>query len=169
MSGKKLSKMRSIVRHWKKFTQVSQSRYLSLDGRKSGCLGYVKEDSSSRRGSDLSCFSSASASASDSDCSPQSVKHLAKSAVTEDVPDGCLALFVGRERRRFVIGAHYLEHNLFRGLLERSAAEFGFDQKGGITIACEVVLFEHLLWLIGTDDPSSRHLQVDELLDFYAY
>ncbi|KAL3680704.1 hypothetical protein R1sor_023660 [Riccia sorocarpa] len=101
--------------------------------------------------------------------SPKSVRHLARSAISEEVPQGYLALYVGRERRKFIIGAHYLEHNLFRGLLERSAAEYGFDQKGGITIACEIVLFEHLLWLIGTDDPSSRYLQVDELLDFYAY
>ncbi|CAM6090031.1 unnamed protein product [Calypogeia fissa] len=182
MSGKKLNKVRSIVRHWKKFTKQSSSsrgqsssRYLSLDGNKSnnrGCLENSKE--THKKGETISCFSSSTSasatdSASDSECSPKSVRHLARSAVTDDVPDGCLALFVGRERRRFVIGAHYLEHNLFRGLLERSAAEFGFDQKGGITIACEVVLFEHLLWLIGTDDPSSRHLQVDELLDFYAY
>ncbi|BBN14691.1 SAUR family protein [Marchantia polymorpha subsp. ruderalis] len=162
MYGKKMNKMRSIVRHWKKFTSAHQRRYTSL-ARDREMYADRTDD----------CFKWDGGRRSDTsdsyNGSPRSVRHLARSTISEDVPEGCLALYVGRERRKFIIGAHYLEHNLFHGLLERSAAEFESDQNGGILIACEIVLFEHLLWLIGTDDPSSRHLQVDELLDFYAY
>ncbi|KAL2621616.1 hypothetical protein R1flu_001821 [Riccia fluitans] len=168
MSGKKMNKVRSIVRHWKKFTNAHQRRYTSLARDRE--IHAERTDGCFRWDGGRDSVSSSCETSDSEDFSPRStVRHLARSAATEEVPEGFLALFVGRERRKFIIGAHYLEHNLFRGLLERSAAEFGFDQKGGITIACEIVLFEHLLWLIGTDDPSSRYLQVDELLDFYAY
>ncbi|KAG6541543.1 hypothetical protein Mapa_017065 [Marchantia paleacea] len=168
MYGKKMNKMRSIVRHWKKFTNAHQRRYTSL-ARDRELYAERTDECFKWDGGRRSIISSSSDTSDTDNGSPRSVRHLARSAITEDVPDGCLALYVGRERRKFIIGAHYLEHNLFHGLLERSAAELEYDHKGGILIACEIVLFEHLLWLIGTDDPSSRHLQVDELLDFYAY
>ena len=63
-------------------------------------------------------------------------------------PQGFMAVYVGTERRRFVIRADHLNHPLFRRLLEKTEEEFGFEQKGGLWIACEVVLFEHLLWMM---------------------
>lgn len=92
----------------------------------------------------------------------------------EDVPAGHLAVYVGRERRRFVIDAHYLNNTLVRGLIEKSGGEYE-DKSGGsdagLTIACEVVLFEHLLWLIETNDPEAKQMECadSELLDFYKY
>ncbi|KAJ7284268.1 hypothetical protein O6H91_06G079400 [Diphasiastrum complanatum] len=86
-----------------------------------------------------------------------------------DVPKGFLAVYVGQERRRFVIETHYLNHSLFKLLLDRSAREYGFDQKGGLRIPCEVLLFEHLMWMLDYDDPCARWLEnLDELLNFYS-
>lgn len=116
----------------------------------------------------------------DEDVSSQSENSSATTA--EDVPAGHLAVYVGRERRRFVIDAHYLNNTLVRGLIEKSgdsyennthnatAAAGATDRHpDGLTIACEVVLFEHLLWLIETNDPEAKQMEVDELLDFYKY
>lgn len=87
----------------------------------------------------------------------------------DDVPEGYLVVYVGEERRRFVINAQILNHPVFRVLLDKSAEEYGFEHKGGLAIACEVVFFEHLLWLIDTKDPSLSRMEVDELVGFYAH
>lgn len=121
----------------------------------------------------------------DDDMGESSSQSENSSATTaEDVPAGHLAVYVGRERRRFVIDAHYLNNTLVRGLIEKSSGEYenansdvanvtpeAMDRQhpDGLTIACEVVLFEHLLWLIETNDPEAKQLEGDELLDFYKY
>lgn len=92
-------------------------------------------------------------------------------APPQDVPAGCLAVYVGDQEQRFVIRAQYLNHRLFKVLLDKSKEEFGFQQKGGLHIPCEVVLFEHLLWLLGKDDAAAathHHLGVYDLLNFYS-
>lgn len=86
--------------------------------------------------------------------------------VPEDVPAGFLVMYVGDERRRFVIRAKTLNHATFRVLLEKSAAEFGYKHDGGLIIACDVAFFEHLLWLIETNNPS---LFREELRHYWAF
>lgn len=63
-----------------------------------------------------------------------------------DVPEGSLAVYVGRERRRFVIPTSYLSNNVFRSLLAKSEEEFGYCCDGGLRIACAPDVFEHLIW-----------------------
>jgi len=63
-----------------------------------------------------------------------------------DVPDGCLPVYVGRERRRFVIPTAYLSNNTFRALLAKSEDEYGLRGDGGLRIACSPDVFEHFLW-----------------------
>jgi hypothetical protein len=53
--------------------------------------------------------------------------------------------------------------------LQKSAEEYGFNHTGGLFIACEVVLFEHVLWLLEINDPSLCTMEIDELVGFYAY
>lgn len=62
------------------------------------------------------------------------------------VPEGCLAVYVGPEMRRFVIQASYLSNQAFRELLRRSEEEYGFETEGGLRIPCEAEDFEKLLW-----------------------
>ncbi|KAJ1270337.1 hypothetical protein BS78_06G046200 [Paspalum vaginatum] len=52
------------------------------------------------------------------------------------VPKGCFAVYVGAEATRFFVPTSYLRRPAFRGLLERAAEEFGFDQAGGLRIPC---------------------------------
>ncbi|XP_010542788.1 PREDICTED: auxin-responsive protein SAUR32 [Tarenaya hassleriana] len=68
----------------------------------------------------------------------------------EKVPKGCLAVKVGQgdEQERFVIPVMYFNHPLFGQLLKEAEEEFGFNQKGTITIPCHVEEFRHVRGLI---------------------
>lgn len=44
-------------------------------------------------------------------------------------PQGCLAMYVGEEKRRFVIPTLYLSHPIFLMLLEKAREEYGFKQR----------------------------------------
>lgn len=61
-------------------------------------------------------------------------------------PRGYLAMYVGEERRRFLVKTELLNHPLFSILLEKAEEEFGFDHKGPLSIPCDIALFEHILW-----------------------
>ncbi|KAJ9168071.1 hypothetical protein P3X46_019643 [Hevea brasiliensis] len=69
-------------------------------------------------------------------------------------------VYVGKSRRRYLISSDVIDHPLFRELAERSS------ESDTISIACEVVLFEHLLWMLENADPQPESL--DELVEFYA-
>lgn len=125
-------------------------------------------------------YSSASDSGSDTDLlgneageSPQTMETECKVQqggrwrLPRDIPHGYMAVYVGKERKRFVISTNYLSHRLFKSLLKRSEEEFGFVYQGGLAIACEPVLFEHLLWMIGNDDPAAQTTKLEDLLEFY--
>ncbi|KAF3439734.1 hypothetical protein FNV43_RR18012 [Rhamnella rubrinervis] len=71
-------------------------------------------------------------------------------------------VYVGKSRRRYLVGSDVVEHPLFRELVERS----GDSNIDTINVSCEVVLFEHLLWMLENADPQPESL--DELVEFYA-
>ncbi|GMN52928.1 hypothetical protein TIFTF001_022064 [Ficus carica] len=71
-------------------------------------------------------------------------------------------VYVGKSRRRYLVGSEVVDHPLFRELVERSG-DSGDDT---VSVACEVVLFEHLLWMLENADPQPESL--DELVEFYA-
>ncbi|XVE67093.1 hypothetical protein DITRI_Ditri08aG0132400 [Diplodiscus trichospermus] len=64
-----------------------------------------------------------------------------------NVPKGHIAVYVGEgNRKRFVIPISFLNHPLFRDLLNRAEEEFGFNQPmGGLTIPCSE---EHFIRII---------------------
>ncbi|GFP82134.1 hypothetical protein PHJA_000356700 [Phtheirospermum japonicum] len=72
-------------------------------------------------------------------------------------------VYVGKSRRRYLISADVVDNPLFRELVERRS---GGDDEDSITIGCEVVLFEHLLWMLENADPQPESLC--ELAEFYA-
>ncbi|KMZ62921.1 SAUR-like auxin-responsive protein family [Zostera marina] len=83
--------------------------------------------------------------------------------VMEKVEDDAQTVYVGKTRRRYLVNSDVIHHPLFQVLVKKSGVFTG----GGLAVGCEVVLFEHLLWLLQNTDPSSESL--DELVDFYAY
>jgi SAUR family protein len=63
-----------------------------------------------------------------------------------DVPRGCCAVYVGAERRRFVVPTAYLGMPVFRRLLEKAEEEFEFDYAdGALTIPCDTEAFKYIL------------------------
>ncbi|CAK9167036.1 unnamed protein product [Ilex paraguariensis] len=74
-----------------------------------------------------------------------------KQQVIKDVPKGCLAIKVGlqgEEQQRVVVPVIYFNHPLFMQLLREAEEEFGFDQKGTITIPCHVKYFRYVQGVI---------------------
>ncbi|MCL7036905.1 hypothetical protein MKW94_006225 [Papaver nudicaule] len=63
-------------------------------------------------------------------------------------PTGTLALYVGEERQRFVVPTGFLTHPLFKMLLEKTQAEFGYEQRNGLVIPCSVSTFEEVVSVI---------------------
>ncbi|KAG0474813.1 hypothetical protein HPP92_014499 [Vanilla planifolia] len=61
-----------------------------------------------------------------------------------DVPKGHFAVYVGQNRRRFIVPIAFLNHPEFRRLLQAAEEEFGFHHDMGITIPCEEEVFRSL-------------------------
>ncbi|KAH9538453.1 hypothetical protein CY35_15G005700 [Sphagnum magellanicum] len=169
MAGSK-NKIQGLLRKWRSFTHP-ESAYRTMDGklRKSRSSMLQKDLAEGDLQDQERPLSSSSSSSQSDDQSLSSVPATTGEKVY---------VYVGKERRPFVIGADLLNNTLFRGLVEKSSdpSECGAattgdhhknPQEAGLTVACEVVLFEHLLWLLANDDPSIRQMEEDELLDFY--
>ncbi|KAL6859199.1 hypothetical protein ACP4OV_018201 [Aristida adscensionis] len=77
----------------------------------------------------------------------------------DEVPKGFHPVYVGKSRRRYVIPEELVGHPLFQTLVDRSGG-------AGTVVGCEVVLFEHLLWMLENADPPPESL--DELVEYYA-
>ncbi|EPS62195.1 hypothetical protein M569_12598, partial [Genlisea aurea] len=61
------------------------------------------------------------------------------------VPAGYLPVRVGKEMERFVVSAELLNQPIFVKLLDKSAAMYGYEQKGVLRIPCRVYVFERLI------------------------
>ncbi|KAJ4879406.1 SAUR-like auxin-responsive protein family [Raphanus sativus] len=91
--------------------------------------------------------------------------------------DDLQLVYVGKSRRPYMLSSHVINHPLVQELLDRSSRfiEERHDQKT-VVVACEVVMFEHLLWILGDscsdhdDDDDDRKIgSVQELAEFYTY
>ncbi|KAL4554599.1 hypothetical protein LXL04_037195 [Taraxacum kok-saghyz] len=74
-------------------------------------------------------------------------------------------VFVGSSRKRYVISSKYLSHPLVNALIEKSKAVGNDDES---VINCEVVLFDHLLWMLENADFNVTFDCLDELADLYS-
>ncbi|KAK1258118.1 hypothetical protein QJS04_geneDACA012306 [Acorus gramineus] len=86
--------------------------------------------------------------------------HQKKKEVVKDVPKGCLAIKVGgegEEQERFVVPVVYLNHPLFMHLLKETEGVYGFEQKGNITLPCNVEEFRYVRGLIDRDRSREDH------------
>lgn len=78
----------------------------------------------------------------------------------KDVPKGCVAVYVGSEGekpQRFVIPVVYVNHPLFEKFLKEAEEEYGFEQKGTITIPCHVSDFQYVQCLIDQQQHHHSH------------
>ncbi|KAA8522687.1 hypothetical protein F0562_009151 [Nyssa sinensis] len=90
----------------------------------------------------------------DSDASSGSVSN-------RRIPSGSLAVYVGAERRRFVIPTRFLNLPVFVSLLNKAEEEFGFQSSGGLVLPCEVGFFRGVLQLLERDERRLAELELD--------
>ncbi|KMZ68888.1 SAUR-like auxin-responsive protein family [Zostera marina] len=86
----------------------------------------------------------------------------------EEKKEEVVMVFVGSSRRSYNINAKHLTHPLMNTLLEKKHANNGDNY---ITVRCEVVLFDHLLWMLENVDLDviSDGGSLEELANLYAY
>ncbi|KAK7275530.1 hypothetical protein RIF29_16649 [Crotalaria pallida] len=73
---------------------------------------------------------------------------------------GLHAVYVGKSRRRYLVNSDIVEHPLFQELVDKSCSD-----SDGVVVSCEVVLFEHLLWMLESNETQMGSM--DELVEFY--
>ncbi|XP_004499411.1 auxin-responsive protein SAUR76 [Cicer arietinum] len=81
--------------------------------------------------------------------------------------ENCETIFVGSTRKRYVISSKYLNHPLLTALINKSK-EKGSDENI-LVVNCEVVLFDHLLWMLENADPMFYSESFEELAELYAF
>ncbi|XWS16762.1 hypothetical protein CRYUN_Cryun33cG0006600 [Craigia yunnanensis] len=68
-----------------------------------------------------------------------------KNPSPRSVPEGHIPVYVGEEMERFVVNAELMNHPVFIGLLNKSAQEYGYEQKGVLHIPCHVLVFARVM------------------------
>jgi len=61
------------------------------------------------------------------------------------VPEGHVPVYVGDEMERFTVSAELLNRPVFIWLLNKSAQEYGYEQRGVLRIPCHVLVFERVI------------------------
>lgn len=87
----------------------------------------------------------------------------------QEVPKGCLAVKVGEtdgEQQRFVVPVVWFNHPLFMQLLKEAEDEYGFEQKGTITIPCNV---HHFRTIIGHIIHHRQHVHQQQQQHFGCF
>ncbi|XP_058765806.1 auxin-responsive protein SAUR78-like [Vicia villosa] len=76
-------------------------------------------------------------------------------------------VYAGRSRRRYLVNSKVFQHPVFQELVDRSCCE-GVCEDGVVVVSCEVVLFEHLVWMLESAESDETQLgSMDELVEFY--
>ncbi|CAK9325365.1 unnamed protein product [Citrullus colocynthis] len=95
----------------------------------------------------------------------------------EKVSGNNVILYVGSTRKRYAISSKYLTHPLLNALIDKSKSkklanddEDDDDDDDCISVRCEVVLFDHLLWMLENSDPNiTFDSNLEELAELYVF
>jgi hypothetical protein len=71
-----------------------------------------------------------------------------EAAASAAAGDGAAVVFVGSSRRRYVISVKHLSHPLIAALIDTTGDGEIANKTPEVTVRCEVVLFDHLLWML---------------------
>ncbi|KAI9086991.1 hypothetical protein QN277_010146 [Acacia crassicarpa] len=82
----------------------------------------------------------------------------------------CVTIYVGSTRKRYVISSKYLKHPLLNALIHKSSSKQNEDHNNVLVVNCEVVLFDHLLWMLENADPNNFSSEsLEELVQLYVF
>lgn len=74
-------------------------------------------------------------------------------------------VYVGSKRRQYAVSSKHLKHPLLNALIEEKSKQ---GPGGVISVNCEVVLFDHLLWMLDNADPNLTSESLEELAELYS-
>ncbi|RDX93050.1 hypothetical protein CR513_24735, partial [Mucuna pruriens] len=77
----------------------------------------------------------------------------------------CQTIFVGSTRKQYVISSKHLNHPLLKALINKSKQKD--NDESVLMVNCEVVLFDHLLWMLENADPKFSSDSFEELAELY--
>ena len=83
-------------------------------------------------------------------------------------PSGFLGVYIGTERKRFVIPTRFLKLPVFMGLLKKSEEEFGLQCNGGLVLPCDVSFFTEITKLLKKDEHKYGKLSLEEFVKMFA-
>ncbi|KAK8914012.1 hypothetical protein KSP39_PZI023428 [Platanthera zijinensis] len=66
-------------------------------------------------------------------------------------PVGWISVRVGPEKEKFLVRAEWMNHHLFRRLLDEAETEYGYAADGPLEFPCSVRLFHMVLWEMEQD------------------
>ncbi|KAI9160974.1 hypothetical protein LWI28_013300 [Acer negundo] len=95
---------------------------------------------------------------------PQSSPSLGRPKHHHHILSCFFAVYVGEDRKRFLIPTRFLNLPIFVYLLKIAEKEYGFKCNGGIALPCEVDLFEEVLKFLVKDEKKYGSLEVSEFL-----
>jgi SAUR family protein len=84
--------------------------------------------------------------------SSRSYGKLSEKSNKKLAPNGCLCVYVGPERQRFVIKIKIFNHPLFKTFLEDVENEYGYRNDGPLWFPCDVDLFCETLMEMESDE-----------------
>ncbi|GMN56547.1 hypothetical protein TIFTF001_025672 [Ficus carica] len=92
-------------------------------------------------------------------------------ALQEEQEEKSATIFVGSSRKRYVISTKYLSHPLLEALIDKSKKiDRDNNDNNVLVVKCEVVLFDHLLWMLENADPLSLGSEsLEELAALYVF
>lgn len=77
-----------------------------------------------------------------------------------EVPKGHVAVYVGPKLRRFVIPTSYLSMPDFRGLMDGTAEEYGFEKEGALELSCDEEDFQKVLTMCLSKDKEGNGIKI---------
>ncbi|XP_023515253.1 uncharacterized protein LOC111779341 [Cucurbita pepo subsp. pepo] len=80
----------------------------------------------------------------------------------ENISSELHTVYVGKSRRPYFVRLDVIAHPLFQELVDKSSP----DEGGTVVISCEVVMFEHLLWML--ENSAAQLSSTEELVEFYT-
>lgn len=83
--------------------------------------------------------------------------------IPRDVPKGHLVVYVGEDCKRYVIRVSFLEHPLFKALLERAREEYEFTPDMRLCIPCDDKMFLNILRCVAKQAQHERRICLPRL------
>ncbi|KAH7669841.1 Small auxin-up RNA protein [Dioscorea alata] len=77
-------------------------------------------------------------------------------AIPRDVPKGHMVVYVGEARKRFVIRVSFLEHPLFRALLDEAQEKYDFNCDSKLCIPCDENSFLGVLRFVRSQQSTTK-------------